>query len=1001
MSAVTDPSYDPSTPHIQPPVRSDGNEQHDRFVARWQAMAGRQADRAVADAMPALIDDERLGPILRGIFAHSPYLSESLLAEPDIAVATAHGGIDEVWRAIQAETEGLRPTERRQLMRAMRRLKRRAALAIALADLAGLWPLDTVTRALSTFADHAIRAALAQALDEARARGDLIGDAVEPESSGIVVVSMGKLGAYELNYSSDVDLIVLFEPKRMPLAESEAPMALAVRIVRTFTYLLSDVGRDGYVLRTDLRLRPHPAGHPLALSVEDALEYYERHGQNWERAALIKARVSAGDPVAGARFLDGLRPFIWRRHLDFAAIQDIHSIKRQIDRYRGHGSVKLAGHDLKVGRGGIREIEFFVQTQQLILGGRHPELRTARTCDCLTALADGRWIEPVVAEELTGSYVWLRQAEHRLQMIEDMQTQKVPERPRLLLRFAQFMGYPDTEALEDALALHLRRVEAHYAYLFETSPDLGGGGALVFTGTDDDLETLENLTAHGFADAKRMSARIRGWHHGHIRATRSSRARELLTELMPQLIAAWAAQPSPDAAFVRFDAFVSQLPGGVQLFALLHANPDLLRLLADVMGAAPRLAGEMAHHTGLFEAMLEPDFLEAVPAKASLASELETQLRDARDPQDGLDRARQWAHGREFQIGLGVLLGRIDGALVGDPLSDIAEIVLARLLRDAEAGMRDVHGQVPDGRYAVVAMGKLGSRELGLGSDLDLIFLFDGPEDASSDGPRPLPAGDYYARLTQRLTGALTARTRHGRLYDIDMRLRPSGNAGFLVSRLATFDSYQRNVAQTWEHQALTRARAVVGHPQLLTDADAAIRSVLSDRAVSESLAADIHAMRMRIFREHGTDDPWRVKHVRGGVVELEFLAQYLQLRHAGDRPDLLERRATRVFTRAASHGLLDAETADLVSHAWRLYTRLDQVLRLAIEGRFESKAAPIGLQKALIRAATFDDPLDERNAGVDFTTLEARLAATERAVAAAFDRLLGPGCSTSEDIAT
>ncbi|MGH6914251.1 MAG: bifunctional [glutamine synthetase] adenylyltransferase/[glutamine synthetase]-adenylyl-L-tyrosine phosphorylase, partial [Geminicoccales bacterium] len=446
-------------------------------------------------------------------------------------------------------------------------------------------------------------------------------------------------------------------------------------------------------------------------------------------------------------FLGALEPYLWRKHLDYAAIRDIHSIKRQINAYRGHGTIRVAGHDIKVGRGGIREIEFFVQTQQLILGGRVPELRQRSTCAALRALADRRWIEPATAEELIAAYELLRRVEHRLQMVADKQTHKLPERPDQLERFAAFMGFGGADALAATLRACLERVERHYAALFESSIDLGGRRALVFTGTDDDPDTLATLAEMGFAKPAPVAARIRAWHHGHVRATRDARARELLTELMPRLLHALADQAHPDAAFARFDEFVGNLPGGVQLFSLFRANPRLLALVADLMGTAPRLAQHLSHHVALFDAMLAPDFFDPVPDAKALAAELDAALARARDLQDVLDAARRWAQGREFQTGLHVLLGLADGDAAGTSFTAIAEIVIRALLPRVERWLNAQHGRIAGGAFAVLGLGKLGSAELTLGSDLDLVFVFDAKDEARSDGERPLPASTWYTRL--------------------------------------------------------------------------------------------------------------------------------------------------------------------------------------------------------------------------------------------------------------
>jgi [glutamine synthetase] adenylyltransferase / [glutamine synthetase]-adenylyl-L-tyrosine phosphorylase len=970
-----------STPDILPRVGDPAAAE--RGLARWSRLA--EPLRGV-DPRTSPVDPERL---LAAVFGNSPFLSEALLAEPEILRSLLTLGPDATFAGL-IEPLGAEIGERRaRLMAILRQSRRRLALLTGLADLAGVWPLERVTAALSRFADLAVQQALELALREAAARGEIDRAAMAGPlaDAGLVVLGMGKLGGRELNYSSDIDLIVLFDPERLGYRGREGPMACAVRLTRALVYLLEHRTADGYVFRTDLRLRPHPPGHPLALAIEDAEQYYERHGQNWERAALIKARLIAGDRVAGDGFLANLGPFLWRRHLDYAAIRDIHSIKRQINAYRGHGTIRVPGHDIKVGRGGIREIEFFVQTQQLILGGRVPEVRTPATCDALRALVATRWLEPATADELIDAYRFLRRVEHRLQMVADKQTHALPARPDQIERFAAFMGYQDGAALTEALRVQLERVERHYAALFESSIDLGGGRALVFTGTDDDPETLATLAEMGFAKPAPVAARIRAWHHGHVRATRDARARELLTELMPRLLRALADQAEPDAAFARFDEFVTHLPAGVQLFSLFRANPRLLALIADLMGTAPRLAGHLSRHTSLFEAMLAPDFFEPLPAAKTLAAGLERALARAGDVQDVLDATRHWAQARQFQIGLQVLLGLIDGDAAGPALTGLAEIVIQALLPRVEAWLAAQHGRVAAGAFVVLGLGKLGSRELTIGSDLDLIFIFDADEHAQSGGDRPLPAVTWYARLGQRLIRALTAPTAEGPLYEIDTRLRPSGNVGPVACSLANFETYQLNSAQTWEHQALTRARVVAGDPELGERVGAIVRAALTQKRDPERLAREVAAMRARIFREHGDDDPWNLKHARGGLVEAEFLAQFLQLRFAPEHPALLTTNTGETFERAVGLGLLPADEGRALVEAVRLYRRLQAVLRLSIRDRFDAGSAPRGLRRALVRAAAPEDGDPPPESALGFDELQAGLGAAQAAVAEIFVR--------------
>ena len=992
-AARSGPGLDPFP--LAPPLPTDPAAV-ETGLQRLATLARTTGDPGLATFLAAAPGLPGLGSVLRGVFAGSPFLTECLLAEPDILRRLHEAGPDVAFAELTAALEALDPGDRSRVMAQLRRFRRRTALLVGLADLAGLWPLEQVSEALTAFADRAIERALTHLLLDAAKRGELaLRDPADPaRESGLIVLGMGKYGARELNYSSDVDLVVLFDEAVLPCRAADGPTALAARLTRSLVHLLEHPSREGYVFRTDLRLRPHLPGHPLVISAGAAELYYERHGQNWERAAFIKARAAAGDRAAGERFLGALQPYLWRRSLDYAAIRDIHSIKRQINAHRGFGSIRVHGHDIKVGRGGIREIEFFAQTQQLILGGRDRRLRSPRTCETLAALAEGRWIEPRAAAELTEAYRLLRCLEHRLQMVADKQTQMLPAREQEFARFAAFAGFATPEALAERVLATLQTVERHYAALFEREPDLGAGGNLVFTGTGDDPGTLETLRSMGFAEPRQVAARIRAWHHGHIRATRSTRARELLTELTPRLLSLLTAQPDPDHAFRLFDEFVSALPAGVQLFSLLRANPKLLDLLADLMGAAPRLARHLASQSDLFEQLIQPDFFEPLPEPERLAAELASRLGDARDLQDTLDLAARWARGRQFQAGVQVLLGLAGAEEAAATLTAIAETVLRALLPRAEAWLEPQHGRVPGGSFVVLGLGKLGSRELTVGSDLDLVFVYDAPEGARSNGPKPLDAATWYGRLGNRLVAAITARTAGGQLYEIDTRLRPSGNVGPPACALSNFARYQLETAEVWEQQALTRARVVAGDPQLAARVEAAIAAAVRRPRELGPLAAAVRAMRERIWREHGKEDPWALKHTRGGLIDLEFSAQFLVLAHARAVPALHRTATLAVLEAAGEAGLLEPSTAREAAAALRLLHALQAVLRLSTSDRFDPAAAPEGLRRALLAAARRalpDEPLP------DFAALERRLVESEAAARQLFDQLCPPGGAAQE----
>jgi glutamate-ammonia-ligase adenylyltransferase len=801
-----------------------------------------------------------------------------------------------------------------------------------------------------------------------------------PAHSGLIVLGMGKLGGGELNYSSDIDLILLYDPARAAPVARDILHGFFNRLARELVRILDERTADGYVFRTDLRLRPDPRSTPLVMSVAGALSYYESVGQNWERAALIKARPVAGDRIAGQRFLAELQPYIWRKHLDFAAITDIHSIKRQIQAHRGGGRIAILGHDIKLGRGGIREIEFFAQTQQLIWGGRRRDLRVSATCEALARLAAAGRITESDRAALTADYRFLRRVEHRLQMVDDAQTHRLPGDAEGIAKLAVFLGYPNAEAFTGELVAHLGSVERHYAELFEEAPSLADSGNLVFTGADDDPGTLETLTQLGFAKPSDVVGMVRDWHHGRMRATRSHRAREILTELVPELLRIFGGTASPDAALRRFDEFLSRLSAGVQIFSLFHANPSLLRLVADIMGEAPLLAEDLARRPALLEAVLSEDFFGPLPPRTALAADLTELISGARDFEDTLDLLRRWANERRFQAGVQLLHRVLDPAAAGDAFADIAETVLGALLPVVAREFARTHGRIVGGELAILAMGRLGSREMTSSSDLDMILIYDTPEgNETSDGERTLPTSTYYARLGQRLIGAITAPTAEGRLYEVDMRLRPSGTSGPIATSLTHFALYQRQSAWAWEHMALTRARSVAGDPSLCRRIEKAVVAALTTPRNPAALVVAVDEMRRRIADEHPRPAPLDLRNRRGGLVDLEFIAQYLMLREAARMPAVLRRDIGGALDALGAAGVLEPAARQELGDAFRLLRTMRIFLTLLFDGTPEAEALSGPAGATLARCA----------GAIDFARLDADITAVCARVLSWYDRLI------------
>jgi glutamate-ammonia-ligase adenylyltransferase len=957
------------------------------------AAAGRERvaawlDTPAGGALAALLDATPLArAVVEGIADGSPYLWDLIERDGERLATLLQSDPDAHLAAVLAATAGAMANapDEVEAMRLLRQMKAEAALLIGLADIGGAWEVMRVTRALTEVADTAVGAAADFLLAGAAGAGRLsLRDPARPsEGSGYIVLAMGKMGAHELNYSSDIDLIVLYDPAAAALPPGAEPGALYIRLTRDLIRLLQQRTPDGYVFRVDVRLRPDPASTQIAISLPAALDYYESRGQTWERAAMIKARPCAGDRAAGEAALRALAPFIWRKHLDYAAVADVHAMKSQVHAFRGHGAVAVEGHNVKLGRGGIREIEFFAQTQQLIAGGRHPQLRGRETLATLAMLAERSFIDAEARASLDAAYRFLRETEHRLQMVADEQTHTLPAEPDGVEHFARFLGYQSRDAFAAALLAQLNAVQGHYAALFENAPaQEAARRGLVFRSESDDPPTLEKLALMGFRRPVEASAAVRRWLAGAPRGLRGEAARGLIAELAPLLIDEFARSDNPDAALVAFDRFVGNLHGGARLLSLLRENPGLLSLFALLLGNAPRLADTLALQPQVIDGLLDPEFFGALPDAERLGVRLTESLGQAGSYEDFLDRVRLFGQEHMFLIGTRVLSGTVSARAAGEAFASLADVIIRSMHGAVNSQFAAVYGRLAGQASAVIALGKLGGREMTASSDLDLILVYEfDAENPESDGARKLHGGQYFARLTQRLVSAMTAQTNYGKLYDVDMRLRPSGRSGPVATSVAAFESYQRDEAWTWEHLALTRARVVSAPPDLAGRINAAIRSVLGAERDAELIAGDVAEMRRAIAVENPDDQRWDLKYAAGGLIDLEFIAQYLQLVHAATLPDILDTSTAGVLDNAARLGVLSVEDAEVLRPATRLYHDLTQILRLCLSGPFDPKSAGAGLLGLLARAA--DVP--------DFATLDAHVAETQAKVRRCFERIVGP----------
>ena len=914
-----------------------------RYPIAHDAIAGAEVSAAFSDLGTDL---QRL---LAGAAGCSPYLRGLALKEANWLRDMARG-TPEV--ALADAVAGLSGLSSDQLGPALRKAKRRVALGVAMADLGGIWALERVTGALTDFADLAVdvclKSLVADEIRRAKLPGAVPGDA--ETGAGMVVLAMGKMGAGELNYSSDIDLICLFDESRYPGCEQDARAAF-IRVTRRMTALLSDPTGDGYVFRVDLRLRPDAAVTPVCLSMAAAESYYESVGRTWERAAFIKARPCAGDLAAGARFLKSLTPFVWRRHLDFAAIQDAHDMRLRIrDHRRLHGPVVIEGHNMKLGVGGIREIEFFTQTRQLIAGGRDADLRDRTTVGGLKALAEKGWIPRSVAEELTENYRAHRELEHRLQMVNDAQTHDMPATPDGVARIANFLGQADVAAFSSGLKARLLRVDHLTEGFFapgspETGPQL--------------------------SDAAR--AIVAGW--SSYPALRSDRAIAIFDRLRPMLLKRLMQATNPDEALVALDGFLAGLPTGVQIFSLFEANPPLVDLIIDIAATAPALSRYLSRNAGVLDAVIGGSFFEAWPGVCVLADGLAAQMADEPDYERKLDGARRFMKEWHFRIGVHHLRGLVGAFDAGQHYAELADAVVQAIWPVVCDEFARKHGPIPGRGAVVLGMGSLGAGRLNAGSDLDLIVIYDPGTAETSFGPRPLAPRLYASRLTQALVTALSAPTAEGRLYEVDMRLRPSGRQGPVATSLASFQTYQQTEAWTWEHLALTRARVVAGDAALAREVEDMRKAVLLQKGRGPEVRRDVAAMRAKLALARPGARQLEAKFGPGRLMDIELMAQTCALITGA-----AARGVEAQIAAGATGGVLSVSDQTVLTNALFLWWPLQAASRLLSEPLLVIGHLGVGARDFVLRETAMADEV----------TLALKLDAVADEAASVIERLLG-----------
>jgi glutamate-ammonia-ligase adenylyltransferase len=885
------------------------------------------------------------------VFAVSEFVARAVTQQPEVLQGLITSG--DLQRSYAAGELGQRIAQvlaavgdEPLLKRRLREIRRREMVRLAWRDLAGWADLHEVMATLSELADACLEGALAKlhvwaVQKNGEPRGEHSG---APQS--LVVLGLGKLGGQELNFSSDIDLIFAYpEDGETVGARMLSNHEFFVRLGQSLIQVLNETTAEGFVFRVDMRLRPNGASGPLVLSFDAMEQYYQAHGRMWERYALIKARATAGDPAAGVALMKLLHPFVFRKYLDYTAVEEIRGMKAAIHRELLRQGVES---NIKLGPGGIREIEFIGQAFQLIRGGRDRALQTRQLLPVLAHLAAEGDLARPAAQELRAAYEFLRNTEHRLQMINDQQTQVLPTNDLDRLRVAVGMGISDWAGFDAALKRHRQRVHEHFESVFvapqgEAPPVDEKGLHAVWAGALDAAAAGAELQRAGFTDAVATLNLLHGLRAGGAYSALTAHGRERLDKLMPLLLGAAGLTPEPHTTLARLVSLIEAIGRRSVYLALLVENPLALSQLVKLCSASEWIARYLSLHPILLDELMDAVSLYAPLTRADLQAELQSRL--ARLPGDDLEAQmealREFHHGHVLRVAA-VDVGRgLAPEEIGRHLGYIAEVVVTQALTLAFEDLARRHGRptwVQDGEtrypgFAVIAYGKLGSLELGYTSDLDMIFLHGAArEGGMTDGVRPVANEVFFARLAQRLIHVLTARTGGGILYEVDTRLRPSGRSGMLVTHPAAFREYQKSHAWAWEHQALIRARPIAGDVALGQAFETIRAEVLCQTRDPETLRSEVAAMRRRMRDAQAPHDPGRtdLKHDPGGMIDVEFMVQYAVLRWAHDHPELIRHRGNIPLLEALKgRGLLEPAQADLLRDAYRSYLGVEQRLKL------------------------------------------------------------------------
>ena len=894
------------------------------------------------DKNPELLGKIELGitkQVSEAIFANSPYLSDLIIKFPEFYISLFESGFEKGFNDILTHLENLNEDSQEGLMKSLRIEKQKASLLIAITEITKIWDIETTTHKLSVFADLCTKKACEFLMKDYHIKQVIeLKDVQKPlENSGLVIIALGKLGSNELNYSSDIDLSVFYEDEKLKYLGRQTLAQFYIQFAQELTKILSERTADGYVFRVDMRLRPDPGANPLAVSLKKAEKYYFTVGQNWERAAMIKQRFVCGDIKSGKIFEEFMNRNVFRKTLDFETIEDIHSIKRQIDTKQGVHPNNLYGYNVKLGRGGIREIEFYAQTQQLIWGGRKKTLQKKKTIDALFALAKEGEINEQIAKELKDSYLFLRMVEHRLQMINDEQTHTLPKEKDELEHIAVFCGFKNTDEFLSALHKKISVVRNHYSKLFETSPSLASdlpeaSGSLIFTGTENHPDTLDTLKKMGFDEPDRVSDIVRGWHHGRYEVTHKKRARAELTKLMPLLFVAFAKSPDPDNAFSHFDEFLSKLPETSQIFSMLYIRPNILELLAEVFGGYPEIAATLSKNPTLIEYVLEPEFYKTIPDKDILQKNLDKHLKASKgDFEQAIEVVKNWTFDRKFRVGIQLVKDEISTEKIFESLSNIAEVVLNTVIKLTIKDFEKTIGKIEGGKFGVLCFGKFGSKELTFNSDLDVVFVYDFKE----DNPK-ISAASYYIKLASKVVSVLSSVTASGLMYEVDTRLRPAGESGPLATYIKSIDEYytpkKETSAWVYEYIALTRARAISLDKKFENKIQKLIREKLRYNWDEETLLKEAKYIHEKFSRYKRVRNNLDIKNSEGGLFDLEFLIRFLQLKNLHKNPKIYATETPPTIEKLYKAKVIKNDEYKTIKEAYYFYKEVQNRMRITSE---------------------------------------------------------------------